>query len=156
MIEIREVLLPEQKTAICNDVLRTLPNWFGCEESLVEYVAGVGDKPFYGVFDRNAPVGFAAVKVHNAHTAEIYVIGIKEAYHGQGIGKKLVAECEDFCRWHCMDFLTVKTLADTVDDVSYARTRGFYEAVGFRPLEVFPLHWHESSPCLFMAKHVKA
>lgn len=49
-------------------------------------------------------------------------------------------------------FLTVKTLADTVDFEPYERTRKFYYKIGFVPLEIFPLHWDIDNPCLFLAK----
>ena len=143
-----------ENSAICNDILRSLPDWFGIEESIVEYVAGVADKPFYAVYDSDTPVGFVSIKVHNQYTAEIYVMGIKESHHGQGLGRKLVEYCEDFCRMGGMEFLTVKTLDASREDAFYERTRKFYLAMGFKPLEVFPTLWDEANPCLFMAKCV--
>ena len=154
---IKEVTAPAEKSQICNTILRALPNWFGNEESIVNYVNDVAGMPFYCAFDgcSEQPVGFVAIKTHNPHTADIYVIGILESHHGQGIGRKLVQVCENFCRSHGMEFLTVKTLADAHPDPYYAKTRLFYQAMGFKPLEIFPLLWDESSPCLFMAKHIK-
>ena len=156
MIEIREVTASEAKPEISNDVLRALPNWFGCEESLMEYVEGVQDKPFYAVFDGDAAVGFASIVVHNEYTCEIYVMGIKDSYHGQGLGRKLVAVCEEYCRAQGMAFLTVKTLDASREDEYYDRTRKFYYSVGFRPLEVFTTIWGEVNPCLFMAKSLRS
>ncbi|MCL2362095.1 MAG: GNAT family N-acetyltransferase [Defluviitaleaceae bacterium] len=154
MIEIREIIAPEVKSEICNDVLRSIPDWFGDEESLMDYVAGVQDKPFHAVMDGDAAVGFVSIVVHNQYTGEIYVMGIKEAYHGQGIGRKLVNLCVDFCRENGMEFLTVKTLDASREDAHYERTRKFYYSVGFKPLEVFTTIWGEVNPCLFMAMHV--
>ncbi|MCL2379068.1 MAG: GNAT family N-acetyltransferase [Defluviitaleaceae bacterium] len=154
MIEIKEVLAAKTKAEICNNILRALPNWFGVEESIVDYVSGVENKPFYGLFNGDNPVGFVSVLVHNPFTAEIYVMGILEAYHGQGLGKKIVATCEDYCRLHSMEFLTVKTLDASRESAHYARTRKFYESVGFKPLEVFKTLWDEANPCLFMVKTV--
>jgi len=152
MIEVKEVTVSKDKSEICNDVLRSLPDWFGCEDSLMEYVAGVQDKPFYAVFDNDVAVGFTSIKIHNGFTGEIYVMGIKSAYHGKGMGRKLVEICEDFCRAKGMVFLTVKTLDAAREDANYDKTRKFYYSVGFRPLEVFPTLWDECNPCLFMAK----
>ena len=156
MIQFKEITSAEEKAAICNNILRALPNWFGDEESLVDYVAGTKDKPFYGLFDGDAPVGFVSILVHNKYTAEIYVMGILEAYHRQGLGKKIVETCEDYCRAHGMEFLTVKTLDSSREDAYYARTRMFYESVGFKPLEVFPTLWGPVNPCLFLVKTVTA
>ncbi|MEN6523457.1 MAG: N-acetyltransferase, partial [Anaerolineaceae bacterium] len=36
----------------------------------------------------------------------------------------------------------------------YDRTRAFYEAMGFRPLEVFPELWDKDNPCLLMVKRL--
>ena len=38
------------------------------------------------VYDGERPVGFLAVKVHNAFTAEVCVMGILKEYHRMGIG----------------------------------------------------------------------
>jgi len=46
----------------------------------------------------------------------------------------------------------VKTLDESAPDAFYAKTRQFYLRAGFKPLEVFPLHWNKENPCLFMAK----
>jgi len=151
-----EITTPETKSEICNDVLRSLPDWFGDEESLMEYVAGVQDKPFYAVMDGDAAVGFVSVLAHNQYTAEIYVMGIKEPYHRQGLGRKIVEVCKDFCRANDMEFLTVKTLDAGRESASYEKTRKFYYSVGFKPLEVFTTIWGEVNPCLFMAMYVKA
>jgi len=71
-----------------------------------------------------------------------------------GIGTKMIALCEDYCRKNKLTFLTVKTLDESRADEGYAKTRQFYLSVGFKPLEVFPLLWDESNPCLLMAKHI--
>ena len=153
-ITIREITKADEKSVICNDILRALPNWFGISESIADYVAGVQNKPFYAVFDGGAAVGFVSIKVHNQYTAEIYVMGILEAYQRQGLGRKIVAICEEYCHTNNMAFLTVKTLDEQNPDIFYQRTRLFYQAMGFKPLEVFPLLWDENNPCLFMAKYV--
>jgi len=154
MFTIKEISGADEKAQICDNILRALPNWFGIEESIVDYEAGVMDKPFYCAFDGDEPVGFVSLLVHNPHTAEIYVMGILEQCHGQGMGRKLVEACENYCRAHSMEFLTVKTLAESHPDPYYKKTRLFYQAMGFVPLEVFPLLWNESNPCLFLAKHL--
>jgi len=153
-IEIREIKAADEKSKICNSILRALPNWFAIEASIVDYVAGVGDNAFFCAFDGSTPVGFVSLKVHNRYTAEIYVMGLLEKCHGQGIGRKLVETCEDYCRAHDMEFFTVKTVSDGSSDKYYEKTRLFYEAMGFKPLEVFPLLWDENNPCLFLAKYM--
>ena len=154
MIDIREVISPDEKSKICNDVLRALPSWFGIESSIVDYTKDVQSMPFYAAFDCDIPVGFVAIKRHNSDTAEVYVMGILKDYHRKGIGRKLIELCEEYCIDNKMTFLTVKTLDESRESKSYENTRLFYLSVGFKPLEVFPLLWDESNPCLFMAKSV--
>jgi GNAT superfamily N-acetyltransferase len=154
MIEIREIHDPNEKEKICNDTLRALPSWFGMEEPIVDYVKQVQAMPFYAAFEDTAPIGFVAVKVHNPFAAEIYVMGIWKEYHRQGIGRRLVERCETFCQENRIEFLTVKTLDESHPSESYKKTREFYLAAGFKPLEVFPLLWDEYNPCLFMIKSI--
>jgi len=149
-----EITTPKEKSDICDAILRALPDWFGIESAVVDYVKQVQTMPFYAAFDGNKPIGFVAIKIHNRYTAEIPVMGILETHHRGGIGKRLIAQCEVYCSENKIEFLTVKTLADSAESKEYERTRLFYEAVGFRPLEIFPLLWDESNPCLFMAKNI--
>lgn len=66
---IREISDTNEKSAICNDILRALPDWFGIEESIKEYVHDVKDMIFYAAYETNKPVGFAAIKRHNEYTS---------------------------------------------------------------------------------------
>jgi GNAT superfamily N-acetyltransferase len=152
----KQIPTPSEKSAICVGILHALPRWFGIPESTQEYIQGVADKPFYAVLSQDdTPVGFAAITPHNPFTAEIYVMGILQSHHRQGIGRQLIMACESYCRSQNMEFLTVKTLSESHPDPFYKQTRLFYEAMGFRPLEVFPTLWDECNPCLFLAKYVK-
>ena len=135
-------------------MLRALPSWFGVESSIVDYVENVRYLPLFAAFDDSKPVGFVSIKVHNPHAAEIRVMGVLKTYHRQGIGKRLVECCVDYCKRHNIEFLTVKTLDESRESHDYTKTRLFYQAVGFTPLEVFPLHWSADNPCLFLAMHI--
>ena len=156
MFEIKQIDTPEQKADICNVILRALPNWFGVEASIISYVDETQYMPFWAAFDGAAPIGFVALKLQTPYAAELCVMGILKEYHRNGIGKKLVECCEFFCANHSTEYLTVKTLDESAPSKSYAKTRQFYLAMGFRPLEVFPLHWNKENPCLFMAKNLPA
>ena len=153
MFVIKEVDHREEKGLICNQILRSLPSWFGIEEALVDYTNTTKEMPFYTVYLKDDPVGFVAIKVHNKHTAEVYVMGILEEHHRNGLGRLLIEKCEQYCAEKGMDFLTVKTLASLNPDENYAKTRRFYESIGFKPLEVFKTLWDESNPCLFLVKN---
>ena len=151
-MKIVEIVNANEKSKLCNGILRALPGWFGVEQSIVEYVQAVADMPFYAAEENGEFVGFVAIKVHNADTCEVCVMGVLPQHHRHGVGRELIEACEAYGRSHGMTFLTVKTLDASRPDEGYARTRRFYTAMGFKPLEVFPLLWDEANPCLFMAK----
>jgi len=151
---IAEIAVPDEKSEICLKILQALPDWFGVEKMVANYAADVHDKFFCCALDSGNLAGFVSLKVHNPHTAEIHVMGILQEYHRGGMGRMLIERCIQQCKLLGMDFLTVKTLADTHPDEFYKRTRQFYLAMGFKPLEVFPLHWDADNPCLLMAMSI--
>ena len=81
-------------------------------------------------------------------------MGVLQEYHRRGVGKLLINVCEKYCIDNKIEFLTVKTLDASRESESYKKTRLFYQNIGFKPLEVFPLLWDENNPCLFMAKYI--
>ena len=152
---VKQVDTPEQKQRICDMILRALPNWFGVEASIVDYVKETRSMPFWAAFDGEKPVGFVALKTRNPYTSEVYVMGVLKEYHRLGIGRELIQRCENDCAANQIEYLTVKTLDESRESRSYAKTRQFYFSMGFRPLEVFPLYWDKDNPCLFMAKFIQ-
>jgi len=154
MVLTKTIINPDEKTKICNTILRALPRWFGVEASIVDYTNQVRHMPFFVVLSEGVPVGFVALKPHSSFATEIYVMGILGEYHRKGIGKQLIADCEQYCKENHIEFLTVKTLDETRESESYQSTRAFYLAMGFKPLEVFPLYWDADNPCLLMVKHI--
>lgn len=156
MFDIKQVEISEKKSQICDTILHALPSWFGVEASIVDYVDKTQSMSFWAAYDGEKPIGFIALEVHNPYTSEICVMGILEDYHRHGIGRKLIECCETYCADQSTEYLTVKTLAGSAPSKSYAKTRQFYFAMGFRPLEVFPLYWDRENPCLFMAKYISS
>ncbi len=154
-MDIKDILDSESKSTICNHILRALPDWFAVENSIVEYTEKVRDMPFYAAFNNTVPIGFVAVKIHNAFTAEICVMGILNEFHMQGIGTLLIECVEQFCVTNGFKYLTVKTLDSSAVYEPYEKTRKFYCKLGFIPLEVFPLYWDKENPCLFLAKQLE-
>ena len=97
-------------------------------------------------------VGFVSVKTHTPAAAEVYVMGIKRAWHRRGIGRALIEAAAQLARCRGAGFLTVKTLSPSNPDPNYAATRLFYEAMGFVPIEEFPTLWNGENPCLLMLR----
>jgi len=140
------------KSEVCKNILNQLPEHFGIEQAVNDYIEGVRDKFFISVRIYDTPVGFTALKEHNKFTSEVYVIGILEEFQGRGIGKRLMEKVEQHLKSQGKRYLTVKTLGPSHPDEGYEKTRAFYRCVGFLPLEEFTTLWDENNPCLFMIK----
>ncbi|MBD3278528.1 MAG: GNAT family N-acetyltransferase [Candidatus Aegiribacteria sp.] len=144
-----------RKQQIADDILRSLPRWFGIEEAIVEYVESVKELPFITLTLSDRAVGFCALRINYDISADLYVLGILEDFHGMGMGTRMVEFIQDYCRDKGIRYMTVKTLSEKHPDTNYIKTRKFYEKCGFRPLEDFPELWGENSPCLYMLKEVE-
>jgi GNAT superfamily N-acetyltransferase len=150
-----EVVLVEEageRSALCESVLEALPEWFGIEEAVRQYVRDVAELPTFAV-GRDA---FLSLKLHNEAAAEIYVMGVRPEKQGRGLGTVLVEAGESFLRLLGVEYLQVKTLGPSHPSEHYARTRRFYVSRGFRPLEELKGLWNEENPCLIMVKHLGA
>jgi GNAT superfamily N-acetyltransferase len=142
-----------QATA-CMPILRELPDWFGLEAALLEYEKQIDTLPTFLASANSHIVGFLSLKQHYPHSAEIYVMGVRlEAQRG-GIGRALVEAAESYARSLGVEYLQVKTLGTSNPDPGYAKTRTFYEAMGFCPLEEFRQIWDENNPCLILVKRL--
>jgi ribosomal protein S18 acetylase RimI-like enzyme len=86
--------------------------------------------------------------------AEIHVMAVLPTHHRQGIGRALVTTAEAHLQQQGVRFLQVKTLSEKHPDAGYAKTRAFYQGMGFTPLEEFVDLWGEGYPCLQMLKVV--
>jgi hypothetical protein len=71
--------------------------------------------------------------------------------HRAGIGRQLVERAVADVRAAGVQLLQVKTLGPSDDYEPYARTRAFYEALGFLPLEEHLTLW-PGNPCLVLVK----
>jgi GNAT superfamily N-acetyltransferase len=141
-----EVEVPAERSRICERVLGDLPDWFGFEDVNAAYVRDVAGLPTFAAGDD----AFLALK----RAAELYVMGVRRERHGQGLGSALVAAAEMYLRERAVEYLQVKTLGPSHPDQGYERTRRFYEARGFVPLEEIHGLWDTDNPCLLMVKRL--
>jgi len=146
--------LTENKAQICEDILRSLPEWFGIEESIRGYIGDSRSRPMFAARDGNKAAGFLSLSLHNEFTGEIHVMGVKREFHRRGIGKELVLYAESYLAKRKFEFLTVKTLSPSGKSSEYDKTRKFYLALGFKPLEEFKTLWGAANPCLFLVKKI--
>ena len=141
-------------------LLRALPQWFGIESSNAAYVEEARRLPACLAWPATAPTrpdgdaGAAGVLLLERHfpgAAEIYLMAVAPAEHRRGAGRALVAALETDLAADGVRFLQVKTLGPAHPDAGYAKTRQFYAAVGFEPLEELEGLW-PGQPCLIMIK----
>jgi GNAT superfamily N-acetyltransferase len=144
-----EIEVPAERSRLCERVLRDLPEWFGIEDATRAYIRDVAELPAFAV-DVDA---ILALRIHNPRAAEVYVMGVRRARHGEGLGRALLMAAEKYLRADGVEYLQVKTLGPSDPDEGYARTRGFYEAMGFVPLEELHDLW-EHNPCLLLVKRL--
>lgn len=141
-----------EKISISTSILNSLPAWFGIPSATANYIEQSAEMPFIAAFEDNNAIAFLAIKETSPSAAEIYVMGALPQHHRKGAGKALIDSCTAYCKDKGFALLHVKTLAPTHPDESYEKTRRFYTAMGFLPLETMNELWGEDNPCLLMVK----
>lgn len=144
----RDVAAPDDVARL----LATVPEWFGREDSNLQYVDDARRMETWTVRDgEGGVVGVTLVARHFPPVAEIHLTVVDRAHHGTGVGTAMMAAIEADALARGVRLLEVKTLGPSDPDEAYARTRHFYEKVGFLPVEETDL-WGEDTPCLIMVK----
>jgi len=136
----------------CERVLRTLPLWFGIEESLLEYSSDTTHLPTFGAIDAGKLVGFLSLKEHFRESWELHCIAVDIEYRGKGIGSKLHEVAEEWLASRGVSIVQVKTLAESHPSPEYAETRLFYKSIGYTPIEIFQDLWGPGMTVLQLVK----
>lgn len=146
---------PQLETeSVCLLILKSLPEWFGIQESFRQYGAEINQLPTFLAIESEQVVGFLSLKIHNPYSAEIYVMGVLPEALRRGIGRALIHEAQEWLRKQDIEYLQVKTLGPSNSDANYAKTRAFYLKMGFRPLEELNQIWDDHNPCLILVKRI--
>lgn len=140
------------KSDFCEPILRSLPDWFGIESSIVQYLKDIETMPTLIAGADGETAGFLTIEKHNKYSAEVHVIAVRPELHRSGVGKQLLQHAEKMLCQDGVEYLQVKTRGPSQPDEHYERTRAFHLAMGFRPLEEFPDIWDKDNPCLVMVK----
>ncbi len=147
-------LMHGDESRACEQVLRRLPDWFGIEVALLQYVRDVASLPTWIAADGDRVIGFLTFRRHFASAAEVHCMAVDPDYHRTGVGRRLLAAVEAVLHADGVEYLQVKTLGPSRPSAHYAMTRRFYEAVGFAPMEEFANLW-EGIPCLMLVKRLE-
>jgi GNAT superfamily N-acetyltransferase len=134
--------------------LKTLPTWFGIPASVEDYIATADRSPTVVASLGDEDVGLLTLVRHSPYAAEVYVMAVLPDLHRKGIGRALLGHAEEMLAADGVEFLQVKTLAPSKHDDGYEKTRAFYLAYGFRPLEEFRELWDADNPALQMIKAI--
>jgi GNAT superfamily N-acetyltransferase len=149
----------DQAPAVVDALLRALPEWFGIESSIVDYVESAAELPTYlarpAGLGSHQPVGVLLAARHFPGAAEIHLMAVDRSSHRRGVGRALVEALERDLVADGVSLLEVKTLGPSHPDSGYAKTRLFYQAMGFAPLEEIHDLW-PGNPCLIMVKVLPA
>lgn len=135
----------------CDVILTGLRDWFGFEETNRTYIDGLKTLPAFVAIRDGGIVGFVSLRQHNPFTSEIEVLAVEAGVHRQGVGAALLKKAEDELRKGQTWLLEVKTLGPSHPDEGYQKTRAFYSAIGFLPLDEINL-WGPDQPSLIMVK----
>lgn len=146
-------LLADGEADACEQLLRALPEWFGIERAIIEYRQALDVLETFVAEIDGELVGFLALKRHSPHAAEIHVMAVSRSLQGRGIGSALLTHAEMRLQAESVEYLEVKSLGPTRPDTNYERTRKFYQARGFCPIEETDL-WGKDNPCLILVKHL--
>lgn len=142
--------MPSPRADACESIMRALPEWFGIDSYIESYAREAEEYPTYGAYDSEGKLlGFMTLRAEDEGVTEIHAMGVLPNFHGQGVGRALVAHARDISLKRGYRVLRVKTLGPSVPDLSYQSTRAFYGKMGFEAVEERDDIW-SGNPCLIM------
>ena len=126
-------LRPED-AARCDEIVASLPEWFGLDEGIREAADAVRHQRGL-VYEREGTVfGFLTYEPRATESAEITWIAVHPEARGGGVGTALLEVLTTRLVREGKRLLFVKTLSDRQDPgPEYAATRAFYLGRGFVP-----------------------
>ena len=133
-------------------LLRELPEWFGIDESVADYIDAARYLPNAAALLDGDVVGVCLTRHHTPVAAEVELLAVRRDLHRHGIGRELLEHVERELRTDGVRLLQVKTFGPSGESKEYERTRAFYESVGFLPLEERTDIWGPGNPCLVSVK----
>lgn len=136
-------------------LLQGLPEWFGIEEAAAAYIEAARTMPTVLAHEDGAVVGALLWNQHFPAAAEVHLMAVDAGRHRRGIGTALLDRAEQELRADGVRYLQVKTLGPSRPDEEYERTRRFYEARGFVPLEEMLGVWPGDNPMLILVKALR-
>lgn len=134
----------QEKYQLVKQLLQANPHHFGIPDAIEEYSHKAKKQVVFSDKERKCVLSLI---VHSPKVIEIDAMAVHPQYHQQGFGRCLINQCIIYGRALGASILLVKTLAASHPDSYYAKTRKFYEALGFMPGQQYPTLWGTANPC---------
>jgi GNAT superfamily N-acetyltransferase len=141
--------------AECASILAELPEWFGLPQSNAAYAKRAETEQAWLAQDAGQTLGIMILVDHGFSALDTHLLAVRPHAHRRGLGRALIRRARDVARTLGKPYLTVKTRGPSKPYEPYERTRAFYLAVGFAPLEEFDAIWGPENPCLIMIMPVQ-
>jgi GNAT superfamily N-acetyltransferase len=140
------------ETQACYAIAARLPEYFTAS-GLRSLRADLDRGELYGAVVGERLVGFALYRELNPEAVELAWISVDRPFWSRGVGTRLVSTSLERLADHYR-VCEVKTLAATVPDPGYARTRRFYAKLGFIALEIIDPYpgWEPGNPCQILVR----
>jgi GNAT superfamily N-acetyltransferase len=136
----------------CESLIAALPEWFALPESNAAYLRDLERLPSWVALLGPRLVGAITLARHYPASFEVHFLAVRPERHRKGVGRALLLHVEAEARALGGRWLHVKTLAPSHPDPWYARTRAFYDAMGFHPLFETAALWGPGNPAVVLAK----
>lgn len=140
--------------ADCASLIAELPEWFGIPQASAAYIERAEREQAWVAERGGEAIGLMVLSDPGFAAIDIHFLAVRRAAHRQVLGRALVDNALSEARSLQRPYLTVKTLGPSGASEPYERTRAFYQAVGFQPLEQFTTLWGPAAPCLIMVMEV--
>ncbi len=143
---------PGDKTAIL-DLSRSLTSFFP-DDLIPTISAGIDKDPVLVGELGTDIVGFLVYAVRDPQTAEIVWFGVKEDYHGLGLGSMLLESLERLLERKGIKKLVASTLSYTVNYKPFEKVRTFYYHRGFKSLGIQSNYYEDGVDRLILLKNL--
>lgn len=111
MVPITIRKIKKEDIPACTSILRSLPQWFGIEQAILNYEQSLTDLDGYVAEGGSAIVGFVGLKRCETCSIEINVIGVQPELRHSGIGRTLLEYVEANATTPSTRLLHTKTIA---------------------------------------------
>jgi GNAT superfamily N-acetyltransferase len=116
--------------AAVEQILASMPEWFGIPEANASYVEDAAALPSYLALEGDEVVGVALLAEHFPESRELHLLAVRRDRHRQGIGRLLVEAVVADLLAAGVRLLEVHNVGPSHESEGCARTREFYLAVG--------------------------